>query len=67
MAEMIMWDERDICVCLEDGNGEWEYLYVATVHKDTDAGEIIAALQVLFPNAVGYTIEPGRMDKGDPL
>lgn len=54
----------DVYVALLDTEDEdgWNYVFVCSVPKTTDMGEIVAALDVLFPQRIGCTIEPSKED-----
>lgn len=43
-----------------------EYLFVSTVPDTFDKGEIVAALEVLFPTMVGVAIEPTKEEPDAP-
>lgn len=43
---------RDVFVMLEDGEWEW----VCTT--DSDVGEVVVAVQVLYPGLLGVSVEP---------
>ncbi len=55
---------NDIYVAINVKNA-WEWLYVTTIPTNIDAGEVVAALQVLFPMNVGTCIQPAEADDAE--
>lgn len=52
----------DVYVFLPGGEAG-DATYVASTPTTVDIGDIVAAVQVLFPNLIGCSVEPATEDK----